>query len=124
MDLSILLLMPFPIEPVSPKWTLVGVRLVVSLAIQALEHVRAWFSFFCFQSWQVGLGICLAVPAKSLMVFRFVQPIAFDTFGILDSARECCMTSLPTIFALRYARVHVGSPNSCDIASDIETSIN
>ena len=41
MDLSILPLMPFPIEPVSPKQTLIGVCLVVSSAIQTLEHVGA-----------------------------------------------------------------------------------
>jgi len=72
--------MPFPIEPVSPKQTLIGVHLVVSSAIRALECVSAWFFFFHFQSWRVNLGVCLVAPAKFPMVFRFVRPIAFDAF--------------------------------------------
>jgi len=34
------------------------------------------------------------------------------------------VTPLPTIFAPQYAKVHVGSPNDCNITSDVETSVN
>jgi len=37
MDLSILLYVPFPIEVVSPKWTSVGVSLVILFAVGAFE---------------------------------------------------------------------------------------
>jgi len=80
MDLSILPLLLFPIEPVSPEQILVGVRLMISSAIRAFEQVRAWISFFYFQSWRVDLVICLTVPSKFLMVFRFMRTIAFDVF--------------------------------------------
>jgi len=50
MDLSVLPLLPFPIKPVSPERTLVGVCLMISSAIRAFEQVRTWFPFFGFQS--------------------------------------------------------------------------
>ena len=34
------------------------------------------------------------------------------------------MTPLLIIFAPQYTKVHVGSPNDCDITSDVETSVN
>jgi len=123
-DLSILPLLPFPIKPVSPEWTLVGVRLMIPLAIRAFEWVRAWFPFFCFQSWKVDLIIHLTTPSKFPMVFRFVRTVAFDTFWSLDSAWECHMTSLPAIFTLWDTWVHVGFLNGCDISSDVEISVN
>jgi len=123
-DLSVLLLMPFPIEPVTPKQTLVGVCLMVSVTVQILEQVGAWFLFFCFQSWQVDLGISLAAPSKFLVVFQFVWPIAFDAFSPLNSARKCCVTPLPAVFALWYTGVHVGSPNGRNIITNVETPVD
>jgi len=86
--------------------------------------VRAWFPFFHFQSWRVNLVIHLATPSKFLMVFRFMRTIAFDIFWFLDFVRECHVTPLLTIFALWYAKVYVGSPNGCNITSNVETSVN
>ena len=86
MDLSILPLVPFPIELMSPKWTLIGVSLVIPVTVQALECVRAWFAFLDFQPWWVELGVCFAAPTEFSMMFGFVRLIAFNTFGILDSA--------------------------------------
>jgi len=48
MDLSIFFHMPFSIESMPPERAMVGVGLVVSLAIGALEFVRTWFAFLCF----------------------------------------------------------------------------
>jgi len=94
------------------------------MIVWALECVGAWFPFFGFQSWRVDLGIRLAAPTEFPMVFRFMWPIAFDAFSTLDSTRECCVTPLPTILALWYAGVHVGSPNGRDVVSDVETSVD
>ena len=123
-DLSVLPLLLFPIKPMSPEQTLVGVCLMISSAIWAFEWVRAWFLFFRFQSWRVDLVVYLVTPSKFPMVFRFMRTVAFDTFWSLASAWECCVTPLPTIFALQYARVHVGFPNGCNITSNVETSVN
>jgi len=86
--------------------------------------VGAWFSFLGFQSWWVDLSVCFATPSKFSMMFRFVWTVAFDTFGILDSAQKCCMSSLPAVFVLWNAGVYIGSLNGCDVVSDIETPID
>jgi len=116
--------MPFPIEPVPPKRTLIGVCLVVSATIQAFEQVEAWFPFLGFQSWWVDLGICFATPSEFSMMFGFVWTVTFDTFGTLDSAQKCCVTPLPAVFALWDTGVHVGSPNGRNVVSNVETPID
>jgi len=40
-DLGVLFDVPFPVEVMPPKWTVVGIGLVVSFAVGALEGVRA-----------------------------------------------------------------------------------
>ena len=81
----------------------------------------AWFILLGFQSWQVDFGICLATPTKFSMVFGFVRTIAFDVFGTLDSTQKCCMS---LVFALRNARVYVGSLNGRDVVANIKAPID
>ena len=50
MHFSILLLLPFSIEVVSPERILVGICLMVPLTIGALEGVRAGFTLLCFKA--------------------------------------------------------------------------
>ena len=57
------------------------------------------------------------------MMFGFVWTVAFDAFGILDSARKGCVPPLSTVLALRDTGVHVGSPNGCNIISDVEAPV-
>ena len=116
--------MPFPIEPVSPKQTLIGVCLVVSATIRVLEQMGARFSFLGFQPRRIHLGISFATLSEFLMMFRFMWTIAFDAFGTLDSARKGCMFPLPTILALRDTGVHVGSPNGRNVVSNIKTPVD
>jgi len=35
---------PLPVKAMSPKWTCVGIGLVISFAVGAFERVRAWFA--------------------------------------------------------------------------------
>jgi len=86
--------------------------------------MKTWFPFLCFQPRRIDFGVGLAVPPKVVMIFGFVGTIAFDTLGSLNSARERCVTPFPTIFTLWNARVHVSSPNGCDIPTNIETSVD
>ena len=62
--------------------------------------MRTQLAFLGFQSWWVDLGVGFATPAKFSVVFRFVWTVTFDALGSLDFAGECCVTSLPTVFAL------------------------
>jgi len=116
--------LPFFVEPVSPEGALVGVGLVVPLTVRALESVRAWFAFLCLETRRIHLLVCLATPPKFAVVFRFVGAIAFDTLGILDSARKSCMTPFPAILTLGYTWVYVSTSNCGNILADIEAMID
>jgi len=86
--------------------------------------VGAWFTLLGFQSWQVDLGVCFATPTEFSMVIGFVRTIAFDAFSTLDSTRKCCVSPFPAVFALRNARVHIGSLNGRDIVANIKAPID
>jgi len=58
------------------------------------------------------------------MVFRFVEPVALDTFGLLDSTWECGMTPFLAIFTLQNPRVHVSTSNSCDEPTNVDALVN
>ena len=123
-DLSVFSQMPFPIELITPKWTLIRVGKMVSSTVGALEWVGAWFSFFCFQSWRIDFGISLAASTKFSMMFQFVWSIAFDILGSLNPVWRCSMALLSAVFALWYAGIHVGSPNGYDIIAYIEIPVD
>jgi len=57
-------------------------------------------------------------------MFGFVKAIALNTFSSLESAQECCMSPLLTVLALRDTWVHVSTPDSGDIVSYVEVSVN
>ena len=57
-------------------------------------------------------------------MIRFVRTVAFDAFGTLDSTRKCCMSPFLAVFALRNARVHIGSPNGHNIVANIKAPID
>jgi len=86
MDLGIFFYVPFSVESMSPKRTLVGISLMVALAVRAFEQMGAWFAFLGFQSRWVDFGISLAAPTEFSVVFGFVGTITFDAFGPLNSA--------------------------------------
>ena len=44
MDLGVLLNVPLPVESMSPKWTCVGIGLVVSFTVGTFEGMGAWFA--------------------------------------------------------------------------------
>jgi len=100
MDLSIFLLVPLPVESMSPEWALVGVSLVIAPAIRAFECIRTWVTFLSLETRGIHLLICFAASPKFLVVFGSVQSIALDALGALDSAREGSVSPLPAVFAL------------------------
>ena len=124
MDLVIFLDVLFVMEPMFSKQTQVGVHLVISITVGALERMQIWFAFFCLKAREISFLIRFATPPKLLMVFSLVRAIALDTLGALDIAGHSCMFPLPAILALRDARVHVGSLNSHNKPPYIETPIN
>ena len=84
----------------------------------------ARFAFLGFQPWKVCLGVSFATLSEFAMMFGFMWSIAFDAFGALNSAQKGCVSPIPTILALGDTGVHVGSQNSCNIITDIETPVD
>lgn len=58
------------------------------------------------------------------MVFNFMKTVTLLAFDTICTAGESSVFSLPTILALRNAKVHVGFLDSCNMLSYIETSVN
>jgi len=58
------------------------------------------------------------------MIFCLVRAIVLDILRVLDSIGYCYMFPLPTIFALRDIRVHVGSSNGGNKLLYIKTPVN
>jgi len=98
--------------------------LMILFAVYTLEGVGARLALFSFKTKWVNLEVCFATPSKMTMMFGFVWTITLDTSRSLKTVHEHCMTLLPTIFTLGSTRVHISTPDSCDKASYIETSIN
>jgi len=53
-----------------------------------------------------------------------MRAIALDALRALDSTGHCCMSPLPTSFALRDTRVYVGFLNGGNKLSYIKTPVN
>ena len=123
-DLSVFLLVPLPVELMSPEWVLVGVSLVIIPAIRTLECMRTWVTFLSLETKGVYLFICFAALPKFLVVFGSVWSIALDTLGTLDFAREGSVSPLLAVFALGDAWVHVCSSNSSDIPADVKALVD
>ena len=123
-DLSIFLLVPLSVEPISPKETWVWICLIITSTVRAFEWMRTWFAFLHFKARRICLWVSFATPAELMMVFGFVGPIALDTFDPLDSIWECGITLFSAIFTLQNPKVYVSTSNSCDKPTDVEALVN
>ena len=97
---------------------------MIAPAIRTLECMRTWVVFLSLKMRRVRLFICFATPPKFLVVFRSVWSIALDTLGTLDSAKEDSMSSLPAVFALEDAWVHVCLSNSSNIPTNVKAPVD
>ena len=86
--------------------------------------MRAGFALFCFKSERIGFSIRLTTPTEFSVMFCFVWPIAFDTFGSLNMAQISRMSPFPAVFALGNTRIHVCSTNRGDVFAYIEASVD
>jgi len=53
-----------------------------------------------------------------------MRSVTFLAFRFMDTICECRMSPFPAIFALRNARVHVGTSHYGDVATNIKASVN
>ena len=79
---------------------------------------------FCLEAREISFLIYFATPPELMIVFSLVRAIVLDALGALDTAGHSCMSLSPAILALRNAKVHVGSSNSCNKPPYIETPVN
>jgi len=110
--LSSLVYMPLLVKAMAPKWTLVVISRVVTLAIQTLKSVRTGCTSFSCLSRRVRLGIGLAISSQQSVVLNFVRTITFLTFSALSAIGMCWVFPVPAIATLGYSRVH-SSPPDC-----------
>ena len=124
MDFDLFFVMPFTIEFIFPEWTLVRVCLVITMIIQAFEHMQTQFTFLCFKLGRVDFVICLVTLSKLTMMFSFLQTTALDTFRFLDPTWVSCVTPPPTVLTLEHTWIHVYVSDSGNMVSYIKTLIN
>jgi len=86
--------------------------------------LTTWLALLGFKTRRINLEICFATPSKIMMMLSFVRTIALDTSRSLKMACKYHVAPLPAVFALENARVHVGTPDSCDETSYIEALID
>ena len=102
----------------------IWIRLMITSKIEALEWVRTWFILFGLEFRRIRLLICLIIPCKLAVMFRFVEAIILDAFSISESIWECYISSLSAVLTLRNAWVHVSTPDSSDVVFYIKASVN
>jgi len=97
--------------------------LIITLVVDILEGVRAWFALFGFKPRRVNLKISLVAPDKVVMVFGFMWTVALQTSCILKTANKDVIP-LPVIFALRDTRIHISPSDGSNKAADVEAVID
>ena len=86
--------------------------------------MRAGFALFCFKSRRISFSIRLTTPTEFSVMFCFVRPVAFDTFGSLNTARVSGMPLFPAVFILGNTRIHVRSTNRGNVFAYVKASID
>ena len=124
MELLIFFCVPFFVESVLLEWIQIAVSLVLTFAINALERMRARFSFLNFKSWWIHLEVCLAIPCHFSMMFYFIRSITFDVFGPMHAASKCCMIPLPTILVLGYTWVYICISDCYNVVKNTRSRLN
>ena len=67
--------------------------------------------------------VCFTTPSKVLMMFRFMETIAFYTLGSLNSLWECCMPPFSAVLVQMYSGIYIHTSDSHYIAPYIKTPI-
>ena len=114
--------MPIFIEMVTPIWTTIAIRLVVSLAIHAFEDMRTWLTNVGSRT--IQFLVFHTAPCFLSVVFSIMSSIALGAPGDVRATTKCRMSPLPTVLTLRNPWVHVGSVNSRNVSSNVESPID
>ena len=110
--LSSLVSIPLLVKAVVPKWTLVVVSSMVTLAVQTLESVRTRYTICSRLPRRVRLSVSLVTPSQEPVVLNSVRTTTLLTLSALSVTGMCWMTPVPAVVTLGYSRVH-SSPSDC-----------
>ena len=83
------LTMPIFVEMVLPIRTCITVYLIVSLAVDTLERMRARLAFLCCKLWRIHLRALFATLYLLSIMLRFVRSIVFDALGHMQLTTKC-----------------------------------
>ena len=86
--------------------------------------MRAWFSLFGFQSWQVNIEVCFVILSKVVVIFWFVRTVVLNVSWSLEFTYKCCMIPLPAVLALEYSWIYICSSDYSNETSYIERTVN
>ena len=114
--------MPILTEMVTPIWTTIAIRLVVSLAIHAFEDMRTWLTNV--GSHMIQFLVFHTAPCFLLVVFSIVSSIALGAPRDVRATTKCRMSPLSTVLTLRNPWVHVCSANGRNVSSNVESPID
>ena len=118
--LSSLISMPLLVKAVTLKGTFVVISSVVTLAVQALESVRARCTSCSRLPRRVRLGIGLTTPSQQSVVLNSMRTTTFLTFSALSATGMCRVSPAPTIATLSNPRIHSSPPDCSSMAPKIK----
>ena len=95
---------------------------MVSLAIHTFEDIRTWLTNV--GSHTIQFHVFHTAPRFLLVVFSIVSSIALGAPRDVRATTKCRMSPLPTVLTLRNPWVHVGSTNSRNVSSNVESPID
>jgi len=73
---------------------------------------------------RINLEVHFAASSIVFVMFNLVRSVTLYASKTLKSAHKCCISLFPAVFTLEDSWVYVCSSYSCNIVSDIKTSVN
>ena len=114
----------FFVKVVTLERTDIRICLVITLVVDTLKCVGAWFALLCFKIRRVNLKVHLTTLCKMLMILNLMWSIAFYIPRTLKVAGKSGMTPLLAILVLWNTKIHICITNSGNEATDVEAMID
>jgi len=97
---------------------------MIAFAIQIFKVVRTQFTLLIFQTRRVDLEVHFAALSIVSVMFNLVRSIILYTSKALKSACKHYIFLFPAVLILENFQIYVHFSYSCDIVSDIKTSVD
>lgn len=84
------------------EWTQCAISLIFFLIVNVLETMSIGNILRSFESWRIDFEVGLVTPCHVMMVFKFMWPVTFGTFGVMGLTKKSSMITTPTVLVLEY----------------------